>query len=90
MKTLHESARARLRALVLITVGLASSWLAAVPGTAHAGVAGTVVGWGNNDEGQLNVPEGLSDAVAIAGGGFHTVALRSNGTVVAWGYNYGG
>ncbi len=28
---------------------------------------------------------GLTDVIAIAGGGFHTVALKSNGTVWVWG-----
>ena len=33
------------------------------------------------------VPQGLSDAVAVAAGYAHSLALRSNGTVVAWGSN---
>jgi hypothetical protein len=33
------------------------------------------------------VPAGLSGVVAIAAGGYHTVALKRDGTVVAWGYN---
>ena len=48
---------------------------------------GTAVAWGSNEFGQTNVPSGLSNAVAIAGGGYHSLALRSNGMVVAWGYN---
>ena len=41
----------------------------------------------NNDKGQSTVPAGLSGVVAIAAGGFHTVALKQDGTVVAWGDN---
>jgi alpha-tubulin suppressor-like RCC1 family protein len=48
---------------------------------------GTVVAWGNNFDGQLNVPVGLSNVVAIAAGGYHNLALKSDGTVVAWGRN---
>jgi alpha-tubulin suppressor-like RCC1 family protein len=37
--------------------------------------------------GQCIVPANLSAVTAIAAGGYHSLALRSNGTVVAWGYN---
>ncbi|MGN6385500.1 MAG: hypothetical protein ACTHMT_04605, partial [Verrucomicrobiota bacterium] len=37
--------------------------------------------------GQTTAPESLNDAVAIAAGYLHSVALRSNGTVTAWGDN---
>ena len=48
---------------------------------------GTVVAWGNNSNGQTNVPPGLSNVVAIAAGFYHCLALRNDGTVVAWGWN---
>lgn len=64
---------------------------------------GTVVGWGLNKDGQatgipstdLTYTNGLvtldgtilSNVVAIAAGWRHSVALRSDGTVVAWGSN---
>jgi len=48
---------------------------------------GTVIGWGANDFGQVDVPAGLSDVVAVAAGLSHSVALRGDGTVVAWGTN---
>ena len=50
---------------------------------------GSVVGWGSNDSGQLNVPAlppGLT-YVEVAAGAAHTLALRSDGSVVAWGSN---
>jgi hypothetical protein len=46
-----------------------------------------VVAWGDNTWGQCNVPAGLSNVVAIAAGAGHTLALRADGTVVAWGSN---
>jgi len=33
------------------------------------------------------VPEGLNRVVAIAAGSYHSLALKSDGTVVAWGWN---
>src|SRR6185503_3877602 len=51
---------------------------------------GTVVAWGWNSDGQVNVTAGLSDVVAIAGGYRHSVALKQDGTVVAWGANQNG
>ena len=42
---------------------------------------------GSNGYGQCNVPAGLSQVIAVAGGGYHSLALKSDGTVVAWGWN---
>ena len=48
---------------------------------------GAVVAWGANFSGQLNVPAGLDDAVAISAGDSFSLALKSDGTVVGWGSN---
>ena len=59
------------------------------PGAVHAqsGASGAVVAWGYNTFGQSTVPEGLGDISDIAGGWYHTLALKADGTVVAWGSN---
>ena len=49
--------------------------------------AGTqiIVGWGSNSQGQTTIPAGLSGVTAIAAGSNHSLALKSDGTVVGWG-----
>jgi uncharacterized delta-60 repeat protein len=64
---------------------------------------GTVVAWGYNLEGELGdgtttdrlspvAVSGLTGVVAVSSskGGFHSVALKSDGTMRAWGYNLSG
>jgi hypothetical protein len=46
---------------------------------------GVPVAWGADVDGQTNVPAGLSKVVAIAAGGIHSLALKSDSTVAAWG-----
>ncbi len=59
-------------------------------------------GWGENTYGQVGdtttthrslptqIAGGYTDIVSIEGAIFHTLALRSNGTLLAWGYNIKG
>jgi alpha-tubulin suppressor-like RCC1 family protein len=47
----------------------------------------SVAAFGNNGSGQTNVPAGLSNVLAVVGGGSDTYALKADGRVVAWGYN---
>jgi hypothetical protein len=47
----------------------------------------TVVVWGDNSGGQLRVPPSASNAVAIAAGRDHCLALRPDGTILGWGSN---
>ncbi|KFE69022.1 RCC1-like domain-containing protein [Hyalangium minutum] len=79
--------------------------VAIAAGAFHSVVAlqdGTVWAWGDNFRGQLgqgtfdagqDTPvqvQGLSDVVAVAAGDFHSLALKRDGTVWAWGANYFG
>jgi alpha-tubulin suppressor-like RCC1 family protein len=62
---------------------------------------GSVWGWGDNEVGQVGVPttkdswrvpsphqiSSLNAVIAIAGGDSHSLALKSDGTVWAWGIN---
>jgi M6 family metalloprotease-like protein len=49
--------------------------------------AGRFVGWGQSAYGQITAPNMNADIVDISAGAYHTLVLRSNGTVSAWGYN---
>ena len=48
---------------------------------------GTVVAWGHNNVGQLDMPTDLDNVVSISAGRDHNLALKANGTVVSWGYD---
>ncbi len=54
----------------------------------QVGLAQTnVVAWGNDNYGKTAVPIRLTNAVAVAAGFSHSLALRPDGTVVVWGDN---
>ena len=72
----------RLYALVVLSVGLLSS-----PGTAQPTAAGKPVAWGCrvSNWGQCTVPSDLSGVTALSAGFAHSLGLKGDGTVVAWG-----
>jgi alpha-tubulin suppressor-like RCC1 family protein len=87
-------------------VAVLSDAVAVSAGTNHncaLKASGSVVCWGQNRYGQLGngtttalavvspvAVIGLSDAVAVSAGEFHTCALRASGSVVCWGDNDNG
>lgn len=48
---------------------------------------GTVIAWGQGEDGEATVPEGIVDAIGVAAGGPHTLVLRADGSLLAWGRN---
>jgi len=52
-------------------------------------VAGSTIGWGDNSDAQITPPAGISNVVAIAAGGNHSLEI-TNGAVLAWGDNVNG
>lgn len=45
----------------------------------------SITTWGNNQFGQRNPPTSLGDVMELAAGTAHSLALKTDGTVVAWG-----
>jgi len=76
-------------------VGIGAGWNHSLAAQAN----GLVFAWGTNDSGQLGngttttpsaVPvqvTGITNAIAVSGGQSHSLALLSNGQVMAWGLN---
>lgn len=48
---------------------------------------GKVRAWGRHDTGQIDVPAGLRDVVAVGAGPLTSLALLADGTAIAWGYD---
>jgi alpha-tubulin suppressor-like RCC1 family protein len=61
--------------LVAITVGPAHGLGITMDGRA--------IGWGSNSYWQIEIPNGINGVVDVAVGELHSLALQSNGTVVA-------
>jgi hypothetical protein len=72
----------------LVAAYLAAAGAVGVEQSAHAD--GPVRCWGRNDYGQCNTPADLGPCSSVAGGFYHTIALRSDGGVRCWGRNYWG
>jgi hypothetical protein len=86
-------------------VGGFTDWISASAGRFHSVAVranGTVWAWGYNGFGRLgddslvdrsspvSVVGGFTDWISASAGGSHSVAVRANGTVWAWGFNGNG
>jgi len=81
--TKMNSMRNRFGALLVVAGAMALNGVA-------MGQVGQVIAWGDNGDGQCNVPDAAKSGVsAIAGGYSHVLALK-NGEVLAWGWNTSG
>ena len=49
--------------------------------------AGSITAWGSDSGGKCSPPSPNSDYVAISAGADHSLAVRSDGTIAAWGSN---
>jgi sugar lactone lactonase YvrE len=49
--------------------------------------AGTLAAWGDDTAGQSAGPAGAVNIVKVAGGDFHSLALRRDGSIEGWGYD---
>lgn len=55
--------------------------------SSHSGHCQNVIAWGDNFNKQCDVASGIANPIAIAAGGFHSLALQADGSVIAWGKN---
>ncbi len=46
---------------------------------------GTLRGWGNNAEAEIDIPEDVGTVQAVVAGNQHVLALRDDGSLMAWG-----
>lgn len=90
MNTRSTTKRALGRISVLVALLGALTGAMGAPSQLAYAAGSAVAVWGHNINGQLDVPAGLNDVIAIAAGYAHNLAVKSDGMVVAWGSNSSG
>jgi hypothetical protein len=68
-----------------IAFALALVWFMLISTSLSNAAVGRVVAWGCNFSGQTNVPPDATNVIAVAAGQNHSLALRADHTVIAWG-----
>ena len=61
--------------------------LVALPAGSSVAASTWVSAWGRNLSQQCVIPSDLTNAVAVAAGDYHSLALKADGTVATWGDN---
>lgn len=67
-----------------------SNFIAVANGATHVLALSSdtsIMAWGSNDYGEVDVPEPNSGFIAIDARFYHSIALRADGTVAVWGRN---
>ena len=54
---------------------------------AQSAFGGSIVAWGDNYDGQCNIPSPNSGFIAVAAGGYHSLELKQDGSILAYGWN---
>ena len=72
------------------TVTRDSNWNGTAEDVTAIDAHGYPIAWGYNSDGESSVPAGLTNGVAVAAGDYHSLALKSDGTVAAWGADWYG
>jgi hypothetical protein len=71
------------------SVRVANDYGSIVSVNAYLGIV-PLIGRGDDSQGQTDVPSLATNLIAVAAGAWHSLALRADGTVLAWGDNYQG
>lgn len=84
---------ARFIVAVTATTGMSAAIAAPAAGASAAGTASPaargyqrIIAWGDNSFGQSYVPAGLTDVRSVSAGDLTSLALKTDGTVVEWGW----
>ena len=75
----------RRRFAIVATAALAAALL--IPASTAFAAGGSIVGWGDDQNGVLDMPAGLTDVVQISTDQSFALALHADGTVTGWGVN---
>ncbi|HEV7707663.1 MAG TPA: hypothetical protein VGP16_05670, partial [Asanoa sp.] len=81
----------RIASATLATAVIGGALALAAPSAGATPTSGTVTAWGENGDGEANVPAAAQSGVTqIAAGDRFALALKTDGSVIGWGENFDG